>query len=63
MRFGSDRVAKILCTPGDGVLIDVLVDCFHRPVLDIGGRREIRKALREIDGSELQSFASHLPNY
>ena len=63
MRLRGNRVAKIFRAPRDRVLIDVLIDRFHRAALDVIRRGEIREALREVHGAVLQRLARHLPNH
>ena len=63
LEFRGDGVAKCLCAPGDGVLIDVRVDGRLRGVLDFGGRGKIGKALRQIDGAVAQRQPRHFADY
>ena len=49
LELASDRLAQRARAPRDRVLVDVGVDCRTRRVLDGGGRRKIRKSLRQVD--------------
>jgi hypothetical protein len=63
LRLGGDRVAEALGAPGDGVLVDVGVQCRGGSVLESCGCPEIGKSLRQIDGVVLARLASHVANH
>src|SRR5207244_5396747 len=56
-------LAQPLRAPGDGVLIDVVVDGLRRGLLEQVGRREVREPLCQVDGPVLAREPAHPPDY
>ena len=51
--------AEVLCAPGDGVLMEVLMGHLRQPVQNLLGRLEVGKALGQVDGVVLERDPSH----
>jgi len=63
LKFPGNGVAQTFRAPGDGVLIDVGGNRFLRRPLDLRRSREVRKALRQIDGVIHHRLPRHLANH
>ncbi len=54
--------AKRLGAPSDGVLVDIRVNGFGGGVFQDRRSREVREALRQVDGTVMDRQAGHLAN-
>jgi hypothetical protein len=61
-KIRRDGFAKVFGAPCDRILIDIALDRAARGVLDRLVRREIRKALRQVDGVVFLGEPRHLPD-
>ena len=55
----ADRIPKGFGPPGDRILVDVVRDSLPGGLFDLNRRREIGKALGEIDSSVADREAAH----
>jgi hypothetical protein len=58
--FAAMASRKWLGAPGNGVLVQVGIDCGAGRILDLSRRREIRKSLRQINCIIADSQPRHL---
>ena len=61
--LGSQRLPEVLGTPGNGILVEVLVGHLRQPVCDGLRRVKVREALREVHGAVLHGHPGHAADH
>ena len=60
--FGGDRLAQFCLAPGEGILVDALLNGPAGGVLDLGGSGKTRKSMSRADGLVSNGQSGHFPD-